>query len=66
MVREWKYRSGGGPRIFMGLIIISVGVIFLLNNLGIIEARNIFRVWFWPVIIIVFGLIQLVRGRARQ
>jgi hypothetical protein len=63
MHREWRYRSGGGFGIFLSFVIISVGVIFLLNNLGFIEADNIFRVWFWPVLLIAFGLKHLIRGR---
>ena len=61
MYKEWKCRAGG--RVFTGVLVMAVGVIFLLNNLGIIAARDIFRLWFWPVLLILVGVMQLMRGR---
>lgn len=47
-----------------GIILIAVGVILLLSNLGIISGwRELWRDW-WPVVIIVIGLSMLIkRGR---
>jgi lia operon protein LiaF len=44
-------------RLFIGLIIVTVGVIFLLNQLGIIDMGigELFAT-FWPVFMIVFGI----------
>ncbi len=53
-------------RLFSGLVITAVGVIFLLNNLGIVEAGAIFRLWFWPLLLIGFGVMHLVRGSASR
>ena len=61
MQREWQCRTGG--QWFGGVVVVAVGVILLLNNLNIIEARTIFRVWFWPLAIIGFGIVQLLRRR---
>src|SRR3954453_13019899 len=41
-----------------GLIVAGVGVIFLLNNLQIFPAYNLWL--FWPVVLIVLGVLKLV------
>ena len=64
MNKSWG-RSGSGG-LFAGLLVTSIGVIFLLNNLGIIEARNILRLWFLPVVLIAMGIAQLLGGRSNQ
>ena len=66
MRKEFGFRSGG--RLFPGVVITAIGVIFLLNNLGIIEAREVLRlrVWFFPILLIAFGVLQLLRRRSSQ
>ena len=64
MHTEYRYRFGG--RLFSGVLVVAIGVIFLLNNLDIIEARDIFRLWFWPILLIAFGVIQLLHWRSSQ
>ncbi len=44
-----KWDSG---RVFVGIIILGVGVIFLLSNWGIIPSLH----YTWPLILIVVGL----------
>jgi cell wall-active antibiotic response 4TMS protein YvqF len=39
------------------IVLIAVGVIFLLNNLNILELRRLLR--FWPVVLIALGLYML-------
>jgi len=51
-------RSFAGP-----LILIAIGLIFLLSNIGILEATT----WelisqYWPVLLIILGLDNLIRG----
>jgi lia operon protein LiaF len=45
-----------------GLVLIALGTIFLLNNLGIahLSVRVIFEKW-WPAIFILVGLSLLIR-----
>lgn len=45
-----------------GIILIAVGTIFLLNNLGIahLSVREIFAKW-WPAILILVGICFLTR-----
>ena len=60
-------RSGAcGGGLFAGLLITSIGVIFLLGSLDIIEVRDIFRPWVWPLILILVGIRSIVRGRRYQ
>ena len=49
---------------FFGIVILILGVIFLLNNLGIITGE----VWpiIWPCLIIAFGLAIVCRRKKRD
>jgi predicted membrane protein len=55
---ETQARSGARRRmhsgLFMGVVVVAIGVLLLLSNMGIIRGRDIWE--FWPVILIVFGL----------
>ena len=47
------------PQMVIGVVIIIFGVLFTLDNMGVInDAGYYFR--FWPVAIIVIGLIKIV------
>jgi predicted membrane protein len=48
-------------RILIGLIIIVVGVVALLGNFGILDARAVLH--FWPTIFIIFGALKLSQSR---
>lgn len=48
-------------RILVGAIIIVIGIVALLGNLGIIDARNV--VQFWPTIFIILGAVKLSHTR---
>ena len=59
---RWEQRSAcGGPNaaggMIIGLVVIAVGVLFLLKNVGILYFDDIWQ--YWPVILIVFGLSKL-------
>lgn len=41
------------------IVLIALGGLFLLNSFGLIEIGNIFR--FWPVVLIVLGVMMLVK-----
>jgi hypothetical protein len=41
-----------------GLILISIGAIFLLNNLDILRIHDLWK--YWPVILIAIGVGKLV------
>jgi predicted membrane protein len=48
------------PQLVMGLLIIVIGVLFTLDNLGLIEAEAYLR--FWPAGLIAIGLMKLWSG----
>ncbi|MCU6709866.1 cell wall-active antibiotics response protein LiaF [Paenibacillus sp. J5C_2022] len=52
-------------RLFTGLIIITVGIVFLLRELGMIDISigSLFATY-WPCILIALGLQQLLSGRS--
>lgn len=53
--------SRTGPRLFWPIILIGVGVIFLLNNLGVITGSPWEVIWrLWPVLLIALGLEVLI------
>jgi hypothetical protein len=47
-----------------GLVVMAVGLLLTLDNLGIVEARSFWR--YWPVILIALGLARMREGVARN
>jgi len=45
------------PQLVMGLLVIAVGLLFTLENLGMLEAHEYLR--YWPVGLIAVGLLKL-------
>jgi predicted membrane protein len=52
--------SGNRSRLYGGLFLIALGLIFYLDLEGIVPARQIFR--FWPSVLIVAGLFRIFTG----
>lgn len=50
------------PRLVLGVCIITLGVVLLLDQMQVVEAGSILR--FWPVVLIVVGLVKLLRPAA--
>jgi len=46
-------------RLFLGLVVIALGLAALLDNLGIIEIDSVWR--FWPLVFVAIGLARLLR-----
>lgn len=55
-----RERRGRTRARFPGLVLIAVGVVILLDNLGLVETGQVLR--FWPVLLIGFGVRHLVKG----
>lgn len=55
--RPYRYRSITGP-----LILIAIGVLFLLANMGVLSREVVFWWWarWWPVVLIALGVIKLL------
>lgn len=45
-----------------GVVIIALGILFLFNNLGIMDARQVFRMW--PVLLIIAGVLKIIQSRS--
>ncbi len=50
-------------RLVFGLLILSVGVLFLLGNMEILNPNHYLRLW--PALLIVLGLLQFIRPHRR-
>lgn len=65
--QRWEDRSARrGYRshthgIFFGVVVVAIGCLLLLDNLGIFPLRDIWQ--YWPVVLIVWGLSHLVDSR---
>jgi len=58
--------SGAVPfRLVLGLLVMTLGVIFLGENLGYFDAREAFHI-FWPAAFVIVGVVVLVGGGARR
>ncbi len=53
----------------LGLLLVAVGVLWTLSNLGRIELLTTLRTW-WPLALVVWGLVELaalaVRGKGTE
>ena len=49
------------PQLLLGLVIIAVGVLFTLDNLGLVDAHRYLR--YWPAALIVIGVIKVWQSR---
>ena len=51
------------PSLFWPILLIGIGVILLLSNLGILPAHSFSTLWrFWPVVLVIIGL-DILLGR---
>jgi predicted membrane protein len=66
MVNSQRDRAGtawAAPRLVLGLCIMAVGVVFALENLGLITTRHLFR--YWPLLLIAVGLAKALQTGPR-
>ena len=57
-IRDGGYHGGGRYNgMIPGAVILAIGAIFLLNNMGIVDAGHFFQ--FWPLILIFAGIVKL-------
>ncbi len=62
-----RQSSGDSVPLFLGILLIIVGGLFLMHNLPIfspfyLSIRHYMRHFFWPSILIVFGVFLIARG----
>ncbi|HEV7815732.1 MAG TPA: DUF5668 domain-containing protein [Janthinobacterium sp.] len=56
-----RSRLGAPGQIVLGIGVIAMGFAFLLDNLGLVDFD--FTLHFWPMLIILFGILKLVQSR---
>ena len=56
---------GARSRIWSATILIALGVLFLLDRLGVLDFGHFLHRW-WPSVLIVIGLFQLLRSGGRR
>ena len=61
MARRQRYGSGIGGMVVGGLIVL-IGLMILLDNMGIVRIHDVWR--YWPVLLIVVGVAKVVESRA--
>lgn len=49
------------PQLILGLIVVFLGVVFTLNNIGLIDSEDYLQ--YWPSLLILYGLVRLFDGR---
>jgi predicted membrane protein len=49
------------PQLLLGMIIITVGILFTLDNLGLVDAHRYLR--YWPAALIVVGIVKVWQSR---
>ena len=59
-VARRHYRSGSHG-LFFGAIVVAVGCLLLLDNLGIVRFHDIWQ--YWPVLLVAFGVSRIVDSR---
>ncbi len=61
MRSHFESRECAGRGLVGGLILLTMGALFLLSNLGILNS-DVFRTW-WPLLLIVIGVARLFGSR---
>ncbi|RSZ59797.1 hypothetical protein HF313_13735 [Massilia atriviolacea] len=60
-----KLRSAGVPnQVWIGLAVIAFGMLFLLDNLDIIDRHRV--MYFWPVLVVIGGLVKFAEADSRH
>src|SRR5215471_1865821 len=63
--RRWERRqerwNHPSRHLFSGFVLLTIGVVFLLGNMGFLNVSAILR--FWPVLLIAGGIFKLVESR---
>ena len=59
-----RHHRQRGDGVFTGLLLMTLGVIFLIGNFGLIQVRSLFVDW-WPILLVLIGVKQLLVRRGR-
>jgi predicted membrane protein len=61
MERRHRYGHGAGGMVIGGLIVL-IGLLILLDNMGIVRIHDVWR--YWPVLLIVVGVSKILESRS--
>ena len=61
MERRHRYGHGAGGMV-IGALIVLIGLVILLDNMGIIRFHDVWR--YWPVLLIVLGVSKILESRS--
>jgi hypothetical protein len=64
MRTDWETRYSEGSGLKGPLVLVSIGLVVLLTNLGIIRP-GLFQTW-WPLLLIIVGLVKLFDHGGRR
>src|SRR5215831_10788172 len=56
-VRRYHWH-GPGRHLFSGLVFVTIGIVFLLGNMGMLDVDRVLR--FWPVLLIALGVFRII------
>jgi predicted membrane protein len=59
-----RCQTNSTTQVIIGLFVIAVGLLFLLDNLGLVDLD--FRLHVWPTGMIFFGILKLMQTRTRS
>lgn len=60
---ETKSPVRSTPQLIIGLLVIVIGVLFTLDNLNILDARDYTR--YWPILLMIYGIAKMVQPYGR-
>jgi len=63
-MRRDRTRRSVPSQVVLGLMVIAMGTLFLLDNLGILEFRR--GLAFWPLVFIIAGVVKMVDTGSRR
>src|SRR5262250_2832694 len=55
--------SRNAPRLFVGMVVIALGALALLDNLGVLDVGDVWSLW--PLLLVAFGLARMLRPRGQ-
>ena len=63
--RGWTHHCGPGKK-KIGIMVVAIGVIWLGARLGLVDISWMRWIYFWPMVLIVFGFWLIYKGSNRR
>jgi predicted membrane protein len=60
--RMGRHHRSGSHGLFFGAIVVAIGVLLLLDNLGIFRFHDVWQ--YWPVLLVAYGVSRIVDARS--